>query len=79
MKSLSQCSIPFLLTLAVAGCASSAQVAQRYNDRCAERGLQAGSDAFRNCVAQLEGESALRRDARHREMVERSAVPSFNR
>jgi hypothetical protein len=44
-----------------------------------ERGLHAGTDAFRDCVAQLENESALRRDARHREMVERSAVPSFDR
>jgi hypothetical protein len=63
----------------VAGCASTAQIAQRYDDRCAERGLQSGTNAFRDCVAQLENESALRRDARHREMVERSAVPSFGR
>jgi hypothetical protein len=68
-----------LLAAMTAGCASSTQVAQRYDERCAERGLQPGTDAFRNCVAQLETESALRRDARHREMVERSGAPSFNR
>jgi hypothetical protein len=79
MKSFAQWAIALLTALAAAGCASSGQVTQRYNDRCAERGYQAGSDAFRNCVAQLESESALRRDARHREMVERSGAPSFGR
>jgi hypothetical protein len=68
-----------LLVGVLTGCASSAQLAQRYNDRCVQRGLEPGTDAFRHCVAQLENDSAARRDARHREMVERSGVPSFGR
>ena len=80
MKALVRRSIPLLLLgLTIASCASSTQVAQRYNERCAERGLQPGTEPYSNCVAQLETESALRRDARHREMIERSAVPSFGR
>ena len=73
-------SIPLLLSIALlAGCASSEQMAQRYNDRCASQGLQPGTEAFSNCVAQLETQSELRKGALHRDMVERSAAPSFNR
>jgi hypothetical protein len=79
MKTTSQSISLLLLTVLMAGCASSTPVAQRYNERCTDRGLQSGTDAFRNCVAQLENESVARRDARHREMVERSAAPSFGR
>jgi uncharacterized lipoprotein YajG len=71
-------SIPLLLsTVLLAGCASSEQLVQRNNERCASRGLQLGTEAFSNCVAELETEGELRRSARHRDMVERSAAPSF--
>jgi hypothetical protein len=80
MNYLFRCSIVLLLIgPTMAGCASSTQVTQSYGGRCADRGLQPGTDAFDKCVAQLETDSALRRDARHREMVERSAAPSFGR
>jgi hypothetical protein len=71
----------FLLALGllVAGCSSASQLAQRDEERCAARGLQPKTDAYMNCLAGLETERKLRMDARHREQVERSAAPSFDR
>ena len=69
---------PFLLlslTLLVAGCASAEQLAQRDNERCTARGLQPETKDFNDCLAQLENERVARRDARHREQIEKSANP----
>jgi hypothetical protein len=63
------------LCLLVAGCASTAQLAQRDSERCAARGFQPNSDDFKNCLVQLETERQVRLDARNREMAERSASP----
>jgi hypothetical protein len=68
-----------LCTLA-AGCITTAeQKAQRLEDRCVERGYQPKTDAFKDCVVRLETESTVRMDQRHREAVEKSAIPSSNR
>lgn len=63
----------------VTGCLSVGQLGQRDEERCAARGLQPNTDAYANCLTSLETERKLRMDARHREQVERSAAPSFNR
>jgi len=63
------------LCLLVTGCASSAQLAQRNEERCTARGLQPKTDAFADCILRLETESEVRKDARHREMMERSSNP----
>lgn len=62
----------------LAGCITSAeQVAQRNEERCTARGYQPKTDAFNDCIVRLEGESQARRDARHREAVERTTVPPY--
>jgi hypothetical protein len=63
------------LSLLVAGCASTEQLAQRNNERCANRGFQPNTDDFKNCLVQIETERQVRLDARHREMTEKSASP----
>jgi hypothetical protein len=78
MKSLFHWPVPaLLLAMTMAGCASAPQLAQSNNERCAASGHAPGTDAFANCVVRLETESQVRRDARHREMVERSAIPQI--
>jgi outer membrane murein-binding lipoprotein Lpp len=63
------------LGLLVAGCASSAQVAQRNEERCAARGYQPKTDALNNCVVQLEGERQQRMENNRREMMEKPFTP----
>ena len=64
----------------VAGCITTAeQQAQRNEERCVERGYQPKSDAFADCLVRLETDKTVRMDQRHREMVEKSAIPSSNR
>ena len=71
--------IPVLVLGALqAGCITSAeQVAQRNEERCTARGYQPKTDAHNDCMVRLEGEGQARRDARHREAVERSTVPPY--
>jgi hypothetical protein len=64
-----------VFALALAGCQTAAQLAQRDEERCAARGYKPDSDDFKNCLVQLETERKLRVDRRHQEMVERSANP----
>jgi len=66
------------LGLLVAGCASSAQLTQRNEERCAARGYQPKTDAFNNCVVQLEGERQQRMESNRREMMEKPATPWQN-
>ena len=66
---------PLALGLLLAGCMTAAQRAQSDEQRCTARGLQPNSDAFKDCVVQIETERKMRMDARHREQVERSANP----
>ena len=62
------------------GCITTAeQQAQRDEERCVERGYQPKTDAFADCLVRLETDKTVRMDQRHREMVEKSAVPSANR
>jgi hypothetical protein len=75
MTSVFYRSIPLLLAALVAGCASSEQLAQRNEERCAAQGHQPNSVAFINCVAQVDARRQDRIDARHRETVERSSNP----
>jgi len=68
-----------LCTLA-AGCITTAeQQAQRNEERCVERGYQPKTDAFSDCIVRLETDKTIRMDQRHREAVEKSAIPSANR
>jgi hypothetical protein len=67
-----------LLGAMVASCSSTAQLAQRDSERCAARGLKPGTDAFSDCVLQMETERKVRADSRYRDMVvERTAVPPY--
>ena len=62
------------------GCITTAeQQAKRLEDRCVERGYQPNTDAFKDCVVRLETDKTVRMDQRHREAVEKSAIPSSNR
>jgi hypothetical protein len=63
------------LGLLVAGCASSAQVTQNNEERCAARGYQPKTDDFNNCVVQLEGERQQRMENNRREMMEKPFTP----
>jgi hypothetical protein len=64
----------------VAGCITTAeQQAKRNEERCVERGYQPNTDAFKDCIVRLDTERTLRMDQRHREAVEKSAIPSSNR
>jgi hypothetical protein len=62
------------------GCITTAeQQAKRAEERCVERGYQPKTDAFADCLVRLETDKTVRMDQRHREMVEKSAIPSANR
>ncbi len=64
------------LGLSLAGCLStSSSVAQRDNERCAARGHAPDSDKFKDCLVQLETDRKVRSESRHRDFMERSAVP----
>lgn len=69
------------LTALVAGCATSPeQVTQRDGERCAARGNQPGSKAHDDCLSQVANQRDARTQQRHRELVERPALPpAFNR
>ena len=68
-----------LLGALLAGCTSAAQIAQRNEERCQERGYQPKTDAFADCVTRLETERSVRGEQRRREMLEQSAAPPSNR
>ena len=62
------------------GCITSAeQQAQRNEERCAARGLQPNTDAFKDCMVRIDTERELRMQTRRQEMLEKSAIPSSNR
>jgi hypothetical protein len=76
MTSFFRRSVPLLVLGALlAGCASAAQIAQRNEERCTERGYQPKTDAFSDCVLRLEGERRQRMEDRRREMLEKPTVP----
>jgi hypothetical protein len=61
--------------LTVTGCASSAQLAQRDEERCAARGYQPKTDGFADCLLRLESERSERTETRRREMLEKPYIP----
>ena len=72
--------LALMLCALASGCITTAeQQAQRAEERCVERGYQPKTDAFADCLVRLETDKTVRMDQRHREMVEKSAVPSANR
>ena len=72
--------VALTLCALAAGCITTAeQQAKRNEERCVERGYQPKSDAFNDCIVRLETDKTIRMDQRHREAVEKSAVPSSNR
>jgi hypothetical protein len=70
-----------LIGLFVSGCLTTSpeQQAKRNEERCVERGYKPNTDEFADCVVRIENERSARMDARHREEVSRSAMPSLNR
>jgi hypothetical protein len=79
-RTLSRSILLLALGLPMAGCITTAeQVAQRNNERCAERGYQPKTDAFADCLVRLDSERDARLQARHREVTEKSGAPSLNR
>jgi hypothetical protein len=71
MNDLGRHFIPLLLLSLLAGCTSAKDVAARNNERCAARGLQPNSDAFAECVTQLETSRDLRMETNRRALMER--------
>ena len=63
------------LGLALAGCMTDKELAERNADRCAARGFKPNTDAFSDCIVQLENERDARREANRREMLEKPATP----
>jgi hypothetical protein len=63
--------VPLLLLSLLAGCTSAKQLAERNNERCAARGLQPNSDAYSECMAQLETSRDLRMETNRRALMER--------
>jgi hypothetical protein len=60
------------LGLLLAGCASTEQLAQRDQERCAARGLQPNSNEFTDCVTRLETERQLRTENRRMDYMIRT-------
>ena len=64
----------------LAGCLTSGpsaqQVAQQNEERCAARGHKPDSQAFSDCIAQIEAPRERRMNERRNEMLERSNMPS---
>lgn len=81
MIHLVRAALPLLACMLAAGCITTSpeQQAQRNAERCETRGYKPGTDDFKDCVLRIDGERAARMDARHREQVEKSAMPSPNR
>ena len=79
-RSFARSILALTLCALATGCITTAeQQAKRKEERCVERGYQPKSDAFNDCIVRLETESTVRMDQRHREAVEKSAIPSANR
>jgi uncharacterized protein YecT (DUF1311 family) len=68
-----------LFAALLAGCTSAKDVAQHNEERCLARGHQPKTDAYQNCIAQLENERDTRMETRRRELLEQSAAPPSNR
>jgi hypothetical protein len=74
-SSFHRLALPLLLGLLTAGCATSAQLAQRDEQRCIDRGYQPKTDAFADCVVRMGNDRDARTEARRREMVETPYIP----
>jgi hypothetical protein len=68
-----------ILAALLAGCTSAKDVAQRNEERCLARGLQPKTDAYQECLNQLDNERDRRMETRRRELLEQSAAPPSNR
>ena len=79
-RSFARPMLALMLCALAAGCVTTAeQQAKRNEERCVDRGYQPNTDAFKDCVVRIETEHTLRFEQRHREAVEKSAIPSSNR
>ena len=79
-RSFGRSILALALCALTAGCITTAeQQTKRNEERCVERGYQPKSDAFNDCVVRIETDRTVRMDQRHREAVEKSAIPSSNR
>ncbi len=69
--------IPFALLAAalLTACASSAQIADRNNQRCVNRGYQPGTPDFEKCLGVVDNDRQTRVDARRQEWMEKSGSP----
>jgi hypothetical protein len=65
-----------VLGLLLAGCASSAQLAQRDEERCAARGYQPKTDDYADCLVRLESDRGARMESRRRDALEKPYFPS---
>jgi hypothetical protein len=65
----------------VTGCLTTSpeQQAKLNEERCLNRGYKPGTDGFSDCVVRVDSERDTRLQARHREAVEKSGIPSSNR
>lgn len=64
-----------VVALLLAGCWTTGQLAQRDSERCVARGYRPDTPDFKKCLVEVETERQTKMDARHREMLERSAIP----
>ena len=65
------------LCLLAAGCITTAeQVAKRNEDRCAARGYQPNTDAFKDCVVRIETDRTQRMETNRREALEKPDNPT---
>jgi hypothetical protein len=68
--------IALAVASALAGCTSAAQLAERDQQRCSDRGLAPNTDLYANCLLQLEGERSNRMEQRRRENLEKPFDPT---
>ena len=68
--------VMMVLGLLVTGCASSAQLAQRDEERCAARGYQPKTDDYADCLVRLESDRSARMESRRRDALEKPYFPS---
>jgi len=75
MKRGSIACLGLALGLLLAGCATQAQVAERNQQRCVNRGYQPGTTDFEKCMQLVDNERQERLDNRRQEWMLKSGNP----